>query len=116
MPIDNIRKEKGIRPTDRQGEVIQAARERARIHLRNRQPFIWNATNLTQNNRRKLINLFEQYGARVRIVYLESDRDIRMQRNRNRRAQVPEDVVGRMRRTMVPPMPFEAQTVEWVSV
>ena len=116
VSLDNIRKEKGIRPTDRQGEVIQVARERARIHLRSRQPFIWNATNLTQNNRRKLINLFEQYGARVRIVYLETDRDIRMQRNRNRRAQVPEDVVGRMRRTMVPPMPFEAQTVEWVSV
>ena len=116
VSLDKIRKEKGISPTDRQGEVIQVAKERARIHLCSKQPFIWNATNLTQNNRRKLINFFEQYRARVRIIYLETDRCIRMQRNRNRQAQVPEDVVGRMLRTTVPPMPFEAQTVEWISV
>jgi tRNA uridine 5-carbamoylmethylation protein Kti12 len=52
----------------------------------------------------------------VRIVYLETDRDIRMQRNNSRQAKVPEDVAGRMLRTTVPPMPFEAQTVEWISV
>ena len=116
--MDEIRKEKGISPSDsyRQEEVIQEARERARIHLRSKQSFVRNVGNHTQNKRRKLTKFLEQYRARVHTVYLETDRDIRMQRNRNRRAQVPEDVVGRMRRTMVPPMPFEAQNVEWVSV
>lgn len=116
ISLDDIRKEKGIMPTDRQGEVIQEAKERARIHLRSKQPFIWNATNLTPKTRRKLTDLFEQYGARVRIVYLETDHDSRVQRNSGRRERVPEDVTGRMLRTMVPPMPNEAQTVEWISV
>lgn len=116
--MDEIRKEKGISPSDsyRQEEVIQEARERARIHLRSKQSFVWNVGNHTQNKRRKLTKFLEQYRARVHTVYLETDRDSRRQRNSNRQERVPEDMVGIMLRIMVPPMPDEAQIVEWIFV
>lgn len=116
VSLDDIRREKGIKPTDNQGEVIQAAQERAREYLRKKQPFIWNATNLSKDTRQKLIGLFERYGARARIVYLETDWEVRIDRNRSRIHSVPEAAVGRMLEKTVLPMPEEAQTVEWTSV
>ena len=118
ISLDEIRKEKGISPSDsyRQEEVIQEARERARIHLRSKQSFVRNVGNHTQNKRRKLTKFLEQYRARVHTVYLETDRDSRRQRNSNRQERVPEDMVGIMLRIMVPPMPDEAQIVEWIFV
>lgn len=45
--MDDIRRQMGIKPTDNQGQVVQAAREQARVYLRAKQPFIWNATGIT---------------------------------------------------------------------
>lgn len=39
--------------------------------LRLHQPFIWNATNLTRKLRGQLIDLFQNYGAKTKIIYLE---------------------------------------------
>ncbi len=116
VSMDDIRREMGVRPTEEQGAVVQAARDRVREHLRGKQPFIWNATSLTRENRAKLVSLCERYGARVRIVYLETDPETRQQRNAGRPGAVPESAVARMLDKTVPPMPDEAQTVEWVCV
>ena len=113
VSLDRVRAEFGIKPTDNQGEVIQAAQEQAREYLRKKQSFVWNATDLTRDTRQKLIGLFERYGARVRIVYLETDEESRKARNAGRKDAVPEDAVARMLRKTVLPMPDEAQTVEW---
>ncbi len=116
ISLDGIRAELGIKPTDNQGEVIQAAQERAKQLLRKKQPFIWNATDLTKDTRKKLIGLFERYGAGVRVVYLETDLKTREARNAGRADAVPEDAVARMLGKMVLPTPDEAQTVEWICV
>ena len=116
VSLDGIRAELGIKPTNNQGEVIQTARERAREFLRKRQPFIWNATDLTKDTRQKLISLFERYGAKVRIVYLETDEETRKARNSERTDAVPEDAVAKMCGKTVPPTPDEAQTVDWVCI
>ena len=116
VSLDRIRLEMGIRPTDEQGAVVQAAQERARGFLRQKQPFVWNATNLTRETRSKLVGLFERYGARVRIVYLETDGETRAFRNMSRPLPVPEGTVARMLEKTVPPMPDEAQSVDWVCV
>ena len=116
VSLDRIRAELGIRPADSQGEVIRTAQEQARGHLRKKQPFIWNATNLTKETRRKLVRLFEGYGASVRIVYLETDRITREARNAGRADAVPENVVAGMLGKTVPPMPDEARAVEWICV
>lgn len=116
ISLDEIRKEMNIRPTDVQGAVIQEATDRARKLLRRRQPFVWNATNITKDIRQKQVRLFEQYGAGVRIIYLETDRKTQLERNRNREAEVPEKAIDRMLAKTVPPMPEEAKIVEWICV
>ncbi|MDO5132701.1 MAG: AAA family ATPase [Eubacteriales bacterium] len=116
VSLDEIRKEKRIKPTDQQGLVIQTAKERAREYLRKKQPFIWNATDLTEDTRKKLIDLFERYNAGVRIVYLETTWSSMIERNDGREALVPAAVINRMLKTMVPPMPYEARTVKWLCV
>ena len=116
VSLDDMRAEMGVDPTENQGEVIQAAQERTRIYLRKKQPFLWNATDLTKDIRQKWIGLFERYGARVRIVYLETDHETRQARNMGRADAVPESAVAGMLGKMVLPTPEEAQTVEWLCV
>lgn len=116
ISLDRIREELKISPADRQGAVLKRADELARNYLRKKQPFVWNATNLTRDTRRKLIRLFEGYGARTRIVYLETDLETEKARNRGRSRNVPEEVIDRMLKKTVPPVPEEAYEVEWICV
>lgn len=116
VSMDDIRARLRIKPTDSQGKVAQLAQERAREHLRKKRPFIWNATNLTKDTRQKLIGFFEQYGAKVRIKYLETNWNTRIVRNQGRHDAVPEAAVDRMLGKTVLPMPDEAQAVEWLCV
>ena len=47
------------------------AKEQARVHLRQKQNFVWNAANITRPVREQLVNLFATYKAYVTIVYIE---------------------------------------------
>lgn len=113
ISLDEIRKELGIAPTENQMAVVQEARQRAKVLLRKKQGFVWNATNLTQTVRSEQIGLFESYGASVRIVYLEADWQTNRARNRNRDAVVPEEKLEKMLSILEPPVPWEARNVEW---
>jgi len=114
--MDDIRRQMGVKPTDNQGQVVQAAREQARMHLRARQPFIWNATGITAMLRDKQIRLFEEYHAAVRIVYLETPWQENLRRNADRRYAVPETAVNNMLENLTPPETMEARHVEWICV
>lgn len=116
LSLDDLRREMRLAPTDDQGPVIQRAREDARAFLRRKEPFVFNATNLSAMIRGKWIQLFHQYGARVRILYLETGWTERERRNASRRAAVPEAVVSRMLRSLTPPALTEAEEVAWISV
>ena len=116
VSLDDLRKEYEVKPTDNQGIIIQAAQEQARKYLREKQPFVWNATNLIRETRQKLVGLFEQYGASVRIVYLETDQAVRIARNAGRPDKVPEKVIAGMLDRTVLPFPEEAHAVEWICV
>ena len=93
--------------------AVQLARERALALLRDRTPFVWNATSLT-GLRSKWVELFERYGARVRIVFLETGWEENLRRNGSRAAVVPEDVIGGMLDRLEPPERWEADRVEWL--
>ena len=95
--------------------MVQAAREQARGYLRARQPFVWNATSLTVL-RDQQVALFEQYHARVRIVFLETDWRENLRRNADREAAVPEAVISRMLDRLEPPERWEARNVRWICV
>lgn len=113
VSLDDLRKIMRVSPADKQGQVAQTAKEQARKYLRAKQSFIWNATNLTEQMRSKLISLFESYGAAVRIVYLETGWGENLRRNAARADAVPEHAVEDMLGKLVPPQRWEAQYVEW---
>ena len=115
VSLDDLRRTMGVGPEDNQGRVIQAARERAREFLRAKQPFAWNATNLTAQ-RGALIELFEAYGARVRVVYLETPWEENLRRNADRPDAVPEHRIGEMLARLEPPEVWEADRVAYVCV
>lgn len=83
VSLDDLRLEMDVEPTEAQGRVVQAARERAKELLRAKHPFIWNATSLTAL-RAQQIELFERYHARVRLVYLETVWEENLRRNASR--------------------------------
>ena len=84
ISLDAIRKELGVSPRESQNRVLDRAREQARELLRQKQPFVWNATSLTPELRRKSVELFEAYQASVRIVFLETGWEEGLRRNRER--------------------------------
>jgi predicted kinase len=63
--LDSIRVAMEIDATDEQGSVILAAREKCREHLRLGRDFAFNATDITRHTRRRWIDLFADYGARI---------------------------------------------------
>lgn len=113
ISLDAIREELDAPATGNQGEVVQAAREEARVYLRAGRDFAWNATNLTRDIRTQLIDLFTGYGARTRIVYVEAPPEVLYERNQSRSRVVPQHAITHMLgRWDVPPV-TEAATVEW---
>ena len=116
ISLDDIRRELGAAANGEQAKVIHTAQDRARVLLRSKQPFVWNATNITPEIRAEQIGLFERYGARVRIIYLETPWETELARNEGRREKVPRSAIENLLAKTVPPMPEEAQTVEWYCV
>lgn len=116
ISLDGIRKELNIPPTQNQGRVVDAARERAKELLRKKKGFVWNATNILPMTRKQQIELFAAYGASVRVVYLETGWDEQLRRNAGRPDAVPESAVSDMLDKMIPPERFEAHRVEWYCV
>jgi predicted kinase len=111
VSLDALRREMGIEPGDAPRELIAAAREAAREHLRAARPFAWNATNLTTTLRAPLVQLFRAYRARVRIVYLETGATEQARRNRDRPDAVPASAIARMLERWSVPAPDEAHEV-----
>ena len=116
ISLDDIRREFGAAASGEQAKVIHTAQERARMLLRSKQSFVWNATNITPEIRAEQVGLFERYGARVRVVYLETPWETELARNEGRREKVPQAAIENLLAKTVPPMPDEAQTVEWYCV
>ena len=113
VSLDQIRRELGISPEDHQMPVVEEANRRAKELLRRRQPFVWNATNLSPRIRQRIIGLMTDYKAAVRIEFLETSWQEGLRRNRSRREEVPEGAICRMMESLVPPEPGEAHCVRW---
>lgn len=115
ISLDDMRRRINASPDDKTatGRIVQQAKEEARVFLRQKKPFIWNATNITRQLSSQLINLFTAYGARVKIVYLEVPWAQWKQQNARREYAVPEAVVMRMASRLEVPQPDEAHSVEY---
>jgi putative nucleotidyltransferase with HDIG domain len=116
ISLDDIRKEFNILPTENQTKVYVIAKERAKVYLRNKQVFIWNATNLTNLIRNKQLSLFHGYNYSVKIVFLETDLETNLLRNKDREKVVEEKVIYKMLSNINIPEAYEAEEVEWICV
>lgn len=114
VSLDALRAERKVRPEDSQRGVIDAARARARELLRAKTSFVWNATNLSDDVRGQVIDLCAGYGARVRVVYVETSPEEWVRRNQTRRARVPESALARMLRRWQVPDGTEAHRLEHI--
>lgn len=111
VALDAIRDELDVEPTENQGEVIQAAREKCREHLRASRSFAFNATNITRQTRQRWINLFADYDAKVEIVYLEPPIATMLAQNNRRMNPVPEKVILRLLERLEPPTATECHSL-----
>lgn len=113
--LDDIRERLDIDGADNQSAVVDEARELAKSYLRQRQSFVWDATNTTRDMRSRLVALFANYGASVRIVYVEAPSWQEMfARNRQRERPVPDGVIERLAERLEIPSPAEAHRVEYI--
>lgn len=115
ISLDEIRQHLGISHTAHQGRVLEYARERAREFLREGVDFAWNATNISQRYRQTSLALFFDYGAKVRIVYLERPRQVMLSANEQRNSPVPAAAYAKMVKKWEVPNPTEAHMLEWVT-
>lgn len=113
ISLDDIRRRLQIRPTDNQGRVIAEAYDMAKEYMRKKQPFLWNATNITPKTRGWQISLFEDYGASVHTVFLETEWHEQLRRNASRKEMVPVFAVERMLSKLEPPEQAECERVSW---
>jgi predicted kinase len=115
ISLDNYRRKLRIDPADRQGTsyVVHLAKEEAKTLLRSRKPFVWNATNLTRQLRKQLIDLCTKYKARVRLIYIEVPYQQLIQQNRNREHVVPDEAFHRMIQRLEVPAIWEAHQVDY---
>lgn len=117
VSLDGLREEMGVSPTDAtgNGQVIQAAKEQARVYLRKGTRFVWNATNVTRQMRMQLLELFFTYKAQVQIVYVEVPYRQLFRQNSSREAVVPAPVLEKLAAKLEVPAAWEAHEVTWIA-
>jgi predicted kinase len=117
VSLDDLRRQAGIAYGDARGNgrMIQAAKELAKQYLRNRVPFIWNATNITLQMRAQLIDLFEPYKPFVTIIYVEAGYQKLMAQNKARQFSIPQQAVEKMIDKLEVPKLWEAMEVLYVT-
>ncbi|MCG8581565.1 MAG: ATP-binding protein [Bacteroidales bacterium] len=108
-----IRRANKIDPTDKKknGQVIQLGKEKAKEYLRAKNSFVFNATNISSDIRSKWISLFCEYGARVKIYYIEVPYKVLLRQNHNREYKVSEKVIDKLITKLEVPLPKEAHEI-----
>lgn len=114
--LDDLRTELDVDPAADQGRVRQLALGRARELLREQRDFVWDATNLDVQRRKKLIDLFLDYRARVTIVAVESPPAALWHHNAARPRTLPREVIESMLGRWVAPDATEAHDLQHVTV
>ncbi|MCE6957721.1 AAA family ATPase [Cereibacter sphaeroides] len=93
VSLDVIREEMKVKPTDDQGRVRQAGLAQARVHLRQKRDFVWNATCLSRSVRQKISGLALDYDARVEYHALDVPLAVAQERNARRSEPLPAHVI-----------------------
>ena len=116
VSLDDIRVRLGVHPAADQGHVVAAGRREAVRLLGAATSFIWDATNMTRDRRRRIIDTALAYHARVRIVAVECDESVLRERNRRRVRPVPDKAIDSMIRRWEAPTLAEAHQLDVVGM
>jgi putative nucleotidyltransferase with HDIG domain len=116
VSLDDMRRKAKVSYGDAKGNgrIIQAAKEQAKQYLRSKQAFVWNATNITLQMREQLVDLFEPYKPRIKIVYIETGYAKLVAQNKNRVFALPQTAIEKMIDRLEVPKPWEAMEVEYI--
>ena len=71
ISLDNMRRERKVSHGDKKetGRIRQDATKLAKIYMARKEDFVWNATNISKDLRKKLLDLAYSYKANVEIIY-----------------------------------------------
>lgn len=115
VSLDDLRAEHGLEHGGPQRAVVELAREKMKVRLRAHKDVVWNATSLARDLRGGVIDLADDYKARVRIVAVEAACDVVAERNRGRAEPVPASAIDRMLGRWEFPDRSEAHVVDVVA-
>lgn len=117
VSMDEMRRELKVKHRDKkaQGQIIQQAKDLMKQHLRQGLKFVVDATNITELDRSKLIELATTYKAKTKIIYVESDYKTLLSQNRNRPHPVPEKTLLGYLKKLEIPCPSEAVCVQYIT-
>lgn len=115
VSFDDARTELGLKHGQNDGMAAHFAIDKARTLLRRREPFVWNATHLSQQMRSKTLDLLYAYQAEVELVYLERPRAELLRRNSRRDTTLTNKALQAMLHKWELPLPTEAHQVRYVT-
>lgn len=117
VSMDEMRRERKAKHGDQkvQGQIVQEAKELTKENLRQGRDFVVDATNITELDRGKLIEMAKTYKAKPRIIYVEPEYKTLLSQNKNREYPVPEKSILGYLRGLEIPSPSEAVKVEYIT-
>jgi predicted kinase len=111
VSFDDAKAELGLKHGENDGLAAHRAVDKAKALLRRHEPFVWNATHLSEQMRGKTLDLLLAYDAQVRLVYLEVPCDTLFRRNAARDTTLRQKDLERMLHRWEVPLPWEAHEV-----
>jgi predicted kinase len=93
--------------------VFHEAWEELKQALHHRERVVWDATNITEEKRQRLISLARDQHAFITLIYLDTPLPVALARTRQRDEVVPEKVIRRYAEELEPPRPWEYDELVW---
>jgi len=116
ISLDEIRQEiAGKRDNQsKNGQVMQAAKERLKQALREKKSIIWDATNTRVDGRKWVVDLGRDYGAFTKVICLQTPISELVKRNKKRSNPIPTNALMHQIDRMEYPFLDEADSVEYI--
>ena len=103
----------GIKHGENNGMVFHHVQDQAKELLRNKEPFIFNATHIVKDLRNKTLDLLYNYNAQVNIVYLEETKQTILDRNNKRDTSLSNEHILKMLNRWDIPKTIEAHSINY---
>lgn len=114
VSFDDAREELGLKHGQNDGKAAHHAIDKAKSLLRDKAPFVWNATHLSLQMRQRSLDLLYAYGAEVDLVYVEQPRVELLRRNSKRDTTLTNKALESLVLKWDVPLPTEAHSVSYL--